>query len=139
MALNKRLAEFIASRKKHDSYWVESAKLDFSIQMEKRRKNAGLSYADLAKKIGTSAAYITKVFRGDANLTIESMVKLSRATGGKVDLRIIDENIVADPSIWFASNIYHLPAANHVMVGTETVVSSKLPEIYDDYQLQKVG
>jgi transcriptional regulator with XRE-family HTH domain len=107
--------------------------------MEKRRKNAGLSYADLAKKIGTSAAYITKVFRGDANLTIESMVKLSRATGGKVDLRIIDENIVADPSIWFASNIYHLPAANHVMVGTETVVSSKLPEIYDDYQLQKVG
>ena len=48
----------------------------------------GLSYADLAKNLGTSAAYISKVFRGDTNLPIESMVKLARATGGQLDVRI---------------------------------------------------
>lgn len=125
MKLNKKIAEYLAGRKQHDSYWVEQLKLDFSISLEKRRKNAGLSYADLAKKIDTSPAYISKIFRGDANFTIESMVKLSRATGGKVDLRIIDEGAEVDHSIWFAK-IYHLPAANQARVIPNTVANFEL-------------
>lgn len=111
MALSKRFAGFIATRKQTDSYWVESAKLDFSIEMEKRRKIAGLSYADIAEKIGSSAAYITKVFKGDANFTIESMVKLSRATGGKLHIKIIDENAKVDSSVW-VGKLHNLKAAN---------------------------
>lgn len=125
MKLNKKLAEYLAGRKQHDSYWVEQLKLDFSILLERRRKNAGLSYADLAKKIDTSPAYISKIFRGDANFTIESMVKLSRATGGKVDLRIIDENMTVDPSIWFAK-VHHLPAANQAAISSNTVSNYEL-------------
>lgn len=125
MKLNKKIAEYLAGRKQHDSYWVEQLKLDFSILLEKRRKSAGLSYVDLAKKIGTSPAYISKVFRGDANFTIESMVKLSRATGGKVDLRIVDENMAVDPSIWFAK-VHHLPAANQAAISSNTVSNYEL-------------
>lgn len=131
MKLNKKIAEYLAGRKQHDSYWVEQLKLDFSISLEKRRKNAGLSYADLAKKIDTSPAYISKIFRGDANFTIESMVKLSRATGGKVDLRIVDENMAVDPSIWFAK-IHHLPAANQAAISSNTVSNY---ELLDNQQL----
>ena len=131
MKLNKKIAEYLAGRKQYDSYWVEQLKLDFSISLEKRRKNAGLSYADLAKKINTSPAYISKIFRGDANFTIESMVKLSRATGGKVDLRIVDENMVVDPSIWFAK-VYHLPAANQAAISSNTVSNY---EFLDSQQL----
>ncbi len=122
MKLNKKIAEYLAGRKQHDSYWVEQLKLDFSISLEKRRKNAGLSYADLAHKIGTSPAYISKIFRGDANFTIESMVKLSRATGGKVELKIIDDGITVDHSIWFAK-IHHLPAANQAVISPNVVAN----------------
>jgi transcriptional regulator with XRE-family HTH domain len=125
MKLNKKIAEYLAGRKQHDSYWVEQLKLDFSISLEKRRKNAGLSYADLAKKIGTSPAYISKIFRGDANFTIESMVKLSRATGGRVDLRIIDESMIADRSNWLAK-IHHFPAANQAAISSNTVSNYEL-------------
>lgn len=125
MKLNKKIAEYLAGRKQHDSYWVEQLKLDFSILLEKRRKNAGLSYVDLAKKIGTSPAYISKIFRGDANFTIESMVKLSRATGGKVDIKIIDDGMIVDPSIWFAK-VYHLPAANQPRISSNTVANYEL-------------
>ena len=110
MALNKKLAEFIAARKQTDSYWVESAKLDFSIELEKKRKRAGHSYADVAEKIGSSAAYITKVFRGDANFTIESMVKLAKATGGKLDIKIIDANAKVDSSVWVGKLIVQAAA-----------------------------
>ena len=125
MALNKKLAEFIVARKQSDSYWVESAKLDFSIEMEKKRKRAGLSYANIAEKIGSSAAYITKVFRGDANFTIESMVKLAKATGGKLDIKIIDENAKVDSNVWVGKLVAQA-AANQIYtpVTTSTVLET---------------
>jgi transcriptional regulator with XRE-family HTH domain len=95
MAINKKLANYLAERKKTDAYWVESAKLDFAIKLEKQIRLAGLSYATLAQKLGTSAAYISKVFRGDTNMTIESMVKLSRATGARLNIEILNETAVA--------------------------------------------
>ena len=93
MTLSKQLKAFVDEAKQTDVYWVESAKLEFALALEQQRRAAGLSYADLAKKMGTSAAYISKVFRGDNNLTIESMVKLARATGGQLDARfLVEEN-----------------------------------------------
>ena len=95
MTLSKKLKAFVDEAKQSDAYWVESAKLEFALALEQQRRAAGLSYADLAKKMGTSAAYISKVFRGDTNLTIESMVKLARATGGQLDARILVGEVAA--------------------------------------------
>ena len=75
---------------KHAMSWLSSLRVAAAaLALEQQRRAAGLSYADLAKKMGTSAAYISKVFRGETNLTIESMVKLARATGGQLDARIL--------------------------------------------------
>ena len=95
MTLSKKLKAFVDEAKQTDAYWVESAKLEFALALDQQRRAAGLSYADLAKKMGTSAAYISKVFRGDTNLTIESMVKLARATGGQLDVRILVGEVAA--------------------------------------------
>jgi transcriptional regulator with XRE-family HTH domain len=95
MAINKKLASYLAERKKTDVYWVESAKLDFAMKLEKQIRLAGLSYSTLAKKIGTSAAYISKVFRGDTNMTIETMVKLTRASGARLNIEIVCESPAA--------------------------------------------
>ena len=93
MAINRKLATYLAERKKTDVYWVESAKLDFAMALEKQIRLAGLSYATLAKKIGTSAAYISKIFRGDTNMTIETMVKLTRASGARLNIEIVSESV----------------------------------------------
>lgn len=91
MRLSKVIQNFVEKAKESDGYWVERTKLDFSLGLEKQRRVARMSYADIARKIGSSAAYVTKVFRGDANMTIESMVKLARATGGQLHIQIVDE------------------------------------------------
>lgn len=84
-----KVQQLLEEAKKNDPYWVEKAKIDFSVALERQRKSAGLTYAALAKKIGSSAAYITKIFRGDSNLTIESMVKLARASGGRLNIEVV--------------------------------------------------
>ena len=123
MKINRSLKEFISQSMSKDGYWIEKAKLEFAIGLEKKRKSEGLTYTTIAEKIGTSAAYITKVFRGDANLTIESMVKLSRATGGKLDIKIIDQNAKVDSSVW-VGKIHNLKAANQAStpIKTKTIV-----------------
>jgi ribosome-binding protein aMBF1 (putative translation factor) len=122
MKLSKALQKFTDLAKTKDSYWVERAKLDFSMALEAQRLSVGMSYSSIAKKIGTSAAYITKVFRGDANMTIESMVKLARATGGKVRIQIVDEH--ANSKRWVDTiTARSLDAANHPFFRTGTVVS----------------
>lgn len=39
----------------------------------------GLSNAELPQRMGTSPAYITRLFRGSANLSADTMVELARA------------------------------------------------------------
>jgi ribosome-binding protein aMBF1 (putative translation factor) len=69
MKLSKALKEFVAKVAQEDHYWVERAKLEFSADLERHRRLQNLSGKDLAEKIGTSPAYISKVFRGDSNFT----------------------------------------------------------------------
>lgn len=102
MALAKALQKFIDRAKDCDAYWVEKTKLDFAMSLENQRRVSGMTYAALAKKIATSAAYITKVFRGESNLTIESMVKLARATGGRLNIEVVDAS--TQPMIWNATH-----------------------------------
>lgn len=73
------------------SYWVEEAKLDFSVDLNRLLQQKGLTNTELANRLGTSKAYITKLFRGDANATIETMVKAACAVGGRVHIHIADE------------------------------------------------
>jgi len=70
------------------SFWVETAKLDFSESLRDLMERRGVSKADLAKRLGVSKAYITKVFQGDANFTLESMVKLAHALDGRLHVHV---------------------------------------------------
>ena len=80
--------ELLADIEKNDSYWSQKAILDFSIELHNLMTRRNLSKKDLAEELGTTQAYITKVFRGKANFTIESMVRLTRAIGGDLNIHI---------------------------------------------------
>ena len=61
-----------------DEFWTDYAILEFTTKLSQTIKQKGISKAELARRMETSQAYITKLFRGEANLTIASMVKLAR-------------------------------------------------------------
>jgi transcriptional regulator with XRE-family HTH domain len=85
----KSFKQMLADAKQQDSYWVEKAKLHFSIELNRLFKQSGMTQKSLSEKLDSSPAYITKVFRGDANFTIETMVKLARAVDGELQIHII--------------------------------------------------
>ncbi len=88
----KSFRSLIETAKQRNSYWFETAKLDFSIELNRMFKRSGMTQAELATKIDTSPAYITKIFRGDTNFTIETMVKLASAVDGELHIEISPKN-----------------------------------------------
>lgn len=62
-----------------DTSRAEEVKLDFAVDLDKAIKTAGLTRQAFAVSVGISNARVTKVLRGDSNLTIETMDKLARA------------------------------------------------------------
>lgn len=95
MKIIKSIKKLLDDAQRSDAYWIEKAKLDFSVLLERQRIKSEMTYTDMAEKLETSRPYVSKVFRGDANLTIETMVKLARATGGMLKISIEDAEVCA--------------------------------------------
>jgi transcriptional regulator with XRE-family HTH domain len=81
--------ELLNEAKRRDTYWTASIILDFTEGLHRIMEANGVSRSDLARRLGVSAAYITKVLRGNINFTVDSMVRLVRAAGGEVRIQVV--------------------------------------------------
>ena len=54
--------------------------------IERRRELLGLNRKQLAEKVGTSASYITQLFRGDKLINMPTLAKFQTALGIKFDI-----------------------------------------------------
>ena len=80
--------ELFKEGKERKTYWVGSLILDFTEGLHKIMEANGVSRSELARRLGVSPAYITKVLSGNVNFTLDSMVRLVRAAGGEVSLQV---------------------------------------------------
>ncbi len=72
-------------------YWVAGPEIEFTEDLCRLMKEKKVSRAELARRMGTSRAYITKLLGGDANFTLATMVKLAMALDGAVHVHIADK------------------------------------------------
>ena len=59
---------------------------DFGAKLRETRRQAGLSQAELAQRVGTHQVYISLIERGTENPTLSSCEKYAKALGRKVTL-----------------------------------------------------
>jgi len=77
--------------RKSDAYWMEFPILQFTEELFVLMEQDRVSKAELARRMGTSPAYITKILKGDANFTLKSMVKLARQFNRQVRVHLAEE------------------------------------------------
>lgn len=81
---------FTEAQQEH-SYWVEGAILEFTEDMVHQMKEKRVSRSELARRIGASPAYVSKILRGSTNFTLDTMVKISRALDCSLRCRLQDD------------------------------------------------
>jgi len=89
----KSFAALFEKAKERETYLSASIILEFTEGLYDLMQENNISRKELAKRLGTSPAYITKVLRGDINFTIDSMVKLTKAAGGIVQVHVGQEQV----------------------------------------------
>src|SRR5947207_1682796 len=82
----KSFKELAETARKTTAYYVEGAILEFTEDIVSRMSAERITKSELAAKIKTKPAFITKLLSGQNNFTVETMVKLARALNS--DLRI---------------------------------------------------
>ncbi len=85
---SKSFARLLSDAKQRDSYWVARAIAAFTEELHHLAEQQQISRAELARLLGTSPAYITKIFRGNVNFTVDTMVRLAHALGGQLHLHV---------------------------------------------------
>jgi len=95
-----KLAEILAKARSSIAYLTETVVLDFTYDIERFMEARKISRADLAKKVDVSPAYISKVLRGEGNLTIKSVVSLADAVGARVVVQLVEKDAAMEDLEW---------------------------------------
>ena len=62
--------------------------ITFLLAISARQQAQGLGNAELARRMGTSPAYITRLYQASANLSLHTMTRLASAVGGVVQVGV---------------------------------------------------
>jgi transcriptional regulator with XRE-family HTH domain len=84
----KTFPELFAEAERHEDYWVSGAILAFAEDLARVMEREGVSRAELARRLGATPAYVTKILRGNVNFTLATMVRLARALGGELQVKL---------------------------------------------------
>lgn len=76
-------------------YVAEELALDLVMAITRRMRELGLNQSDLARKIGTSPAFVSQLLHGKPNMTLLTLAKLSVALGldCKIALQTAEEEL----------------------------------------------
>lgn len=83
---SERLSEFAARTEQSETFDMEASKFDISEDIFSMMERQDVSKAKLARRLGKSRAYVTKILQGNANFTLESLVKIARALDCRLDV-----------------------------------------------------
>ena len=86
----ERYREFFDDARNSAEYWADVAVSEFTRDLLARMRQKSVSRAELARRMGTSRAYITKLLGGNANFTIATMVRLAMALDGALHVHLSD-------------------------------------------------
>jgi len=81
--------EHMTLGQQHPAYWSYLTTLEFIDSLVAEMDAQGVSGAELARRMGTSRAWVSRVLAGECNLTVATMGKLAFALGMKVTTQIV--------------------------------------------------
>lgn len=75
------------------SFRVEECYLDFSSEICERMDILGIDNAELARRLGSNQAYVTKILIGypSQTITLKTMVKFAKALESDIKIKMISE------------------------------------------------
>lgn len=88
-----------------EAYQLDALKVELCEQVYSIMEQEKISKAELARRLQTSRAYVTKLLQGSANFTLESLVKVARALKCNVTVSLRAQGGEVFSSSWEAKRV----------------------------------
>src|SRR5262245_7538362 len=85
---SKGFSDIFERLEKTEEYELDALKVELCEQIYLIMEQEDIARAELARRLKTSRAYITKLLQGSANFTLESLVKVARALECNVTVKL---------------------------------------------------
>jgi transcriptional regulator with XRE-family HTH domain len=82
--------ELFEQAERHEDYWVAGAILELTEGVAREMERQSLTRTELARRLGATPAYVTKILRGKANFTLDTMVRLARALDTELHVELLE-------------------------------------------------
>jgi len=89
MKTQRWVQEELERAKESFEFRLETLMIELGESISLLMKQRQVTRTELARRLGVSKAYITKVLNGKPNLTLESLLKLSDALEGELKLDVV--------------------------------------------------
>ena len=94
MKSNKTFKSYLEKYGRDPEFQAERLIIDLTEQIAKRLEDGSLTRSELAKRLKCSNAYITKLMRGEQNLTIRTIVQIANALDCTLDFSFVAKGSV---------------------------------------------
>lgn len=86
---SEQFSDLLQRAEQSDAFQIDRLKLEISERIYATMKQQRTSNAELARRLGKSRAYVTKLLRGTTNFTLESLVRIGRALSCEVEFELL--------------------------------------------------
>jgi ribosome-binding protein aMBF1 (putative translation factor) len=96
--IKKQFEELLSFKSEEDKIELDAKELVFSFlsEFDKAMERNKVSKKELAKSIGTSASYITQLFRGDRTPNFANIAKMKEALNLEFDIKVKENNMLRE-------------------------------------------
>lgn len=84
--------------KEDEDFLLEELRLYILEEIITAMESKNINRAELARRLNTSRAYVTKLFNTSVNLTLRSIIKITQAIGVKISVHCHE---AATQAVWF--------------------------------------
>mgnify|MGYP001590702761 CR=1 FL=1 len=88
MKVDKEIMDSIEEAKKHQDFRLEKMLLVFTGEICAQMEKIGINRADLAKRLQTSRAFVTKVLKCNHNITLKTMESIANALDMELSINV---------------------------------------------------
>ena len=95
LSLKERFEREIARLRDDPAFQLDQLLLDLNAEMWAAMQSRDVSRSELAERLGTSRAYVTKLLDGHENMTLKTLVRVANAMEMTVDVRLTPRKAAA--------------------------------------------
>jgi transcriptional regulator with XRE-family HTH domain len=89
-----RYRDMLREVERDPDYWHSVSATEFATEVARLMREQKVTRAELARRLGTTRANVTKLLRGDARLKLQTMAKVAMALGAVVRVHVVDRYAV---------------------------------------------